>query len=79
LGVFFGTTPKLLISKWLPHYCEGEISGPSFRFKGEKSLAMFQIKLEFFGYSVIIFGLFWAMNEKFLSKSGNYFSQIVEF
>ncbi len=40
---------------------------------------MFQIKLEFFGYSVIIFGLFWAMNEKFLSKSGNYFSQIVEF
>jgi hypothetical protein len=30
---FFGTTPKLLISKWLPHSCEGEISGPSFRFK----------------------------------------------
>jgi hypothetical protein len=39
---------------------------------------MFQIKLEFFGYSVTIFRVFWAMSEKFLSKSGNYFSQIVE-
>jgi len=33
---FFGPTPKLLISKWLPHYREDEISGPSLRFKGEK-------------------------------------------
>ncbi len=39
---------------------------------------MFQIELEFFGYSVIIFGVFWAMNEKFLSKSSSYLSQIVE-
>jgi hypothetical protein len=36
---------------------------------------MLQIKLEFFfGYSVIVFGVFWAMSEKFLSKSSNYFS-----
>jgi hypothetical protein len=40
---------------------------------------MFQIKLELFGYSVIVFGVFWAMNEKFLFKSSNYFSQIVKF
>jgi hypothetical protein len=40
---------------------------------------MFQIKLEFFDYSIIIFGVFWVMSEKFLFKSGNYFSQIVEF
>jgi len=36
---------------------------------------MFQIKLEFFRYSVIIFRVFWVMSEKFLSKFGNYFSQ----
>jgi hypothetical protein len=36
VGSFFGPTPKLFISKWLPLYCEGEIPGPSFRFKGEK-------------------------------------------
>jgi hypothetical protein len=40
---------------------------------------MFQIKLKVFGYSIIIFGVFWAMSEKFLSKLGNYFFQIVEF
>jgi hypothetical protein len=28
LGVFFGPTPKLFVSKWLPLYCEGEIFGP---------------------------------------------------
>jgi hypothetical protein len=39
---------------------------------------MFQIKLEFFGYSAIVFGVFWVTSEKFLSKSGNYFSQIIE-
>jgi hypothetical protein len=42
-------------------------------------MAMFQIKLEFFGYFVIIFGVFWAISEKFLFKSSNYFSQIIEF
>jgi hypothetical protein len=39
---------------------------------------MFQIKLDFFGYSVIIFGVLWAMNEKFLSESSSNLSQIVE-
>jgi hypothetical protein len=40
---------------------------------------MFQIKLEFFGYFIIVFGVFWMMSEIFLSRSGNYFFQIVEF
>jgi hypothetical protein len=39
---------------------------------------MFQSKLEFFGYSVIIFRVFWVMSEKFLSKSSSYLPQIVE-
>jgi hypothetical protein len=40
---------------------------------------VFQIKLEVFGYFAIIFGMFWAKSEFFLFKSGNYFSQIIEF
>jgi hypothetical protein len=36
---------------------------------------MFQIKLEFFGYYVIILGVFWVTSEKHLSKFRNYFSQ----
>jgi hypothetical protein len=40
---------------------------------------MFQIKLIFFGFFVIIFIVFWSMNEIFLSKSNDYFSQIVGF
>jgi hypothetical protein len=39
---------------------------------------MFQIKLEFFGYFIVVFGVFWVMSEKFLSKSSNYFPQIVK-
>jgi hypothetical protein len=38
-------------------------------------MAMFQIKLGFFRYFVIIFGVFWMMSEKFLSKFGNYFAE----
>jgi len=72
LGVFFGPTPKLFISKWLPLYCEGEISGPSFTFKEEKSWLCFKLSYKFFGYFVVVFGVFWAMSEKFLSKSSNY-------
>ncbi len=40
---------------------------------------MFQIKLEFFDYSTIIFGMFWAKSEFFWSKSRNYFSHIIKF
>ncbi len=57
---------------------KGEISGPSFRFKGEKIWVCFKIKLEFSDYSFIVVGVFWATSENSLSKSGNCFSQIVE-
>ncbi len=44
---FFGTIPKLLISKWLPHYCEGEIFGLSFRCKREFFWLCFKLNQNF--------------------------------
>jgi hypothetical protein len=72
--VFFGPTPKLFISKWLPRYCEAEISGPSFTFKEEKIWLSFKLSLFCFGYFVVVFGVFWVTSDFFGSKSSNYFS-----